>query len=181
MTLATVFQIIDRTIGTEGAYSNHPSDLGGPTKWGITEREARSNGFKGNMKEFPRTEAVKIYLKKYWERTGIATIAQYSPAIAEELFDTAVNMGPSWAPLFLQQALNGLNAQGKLYSDIAEDGDIGPATRNALNSYLKRRGAEGEKVMLKALNILQGARYFSITVSRKKNEDFLYGWIRTRV
>lgn len=176
-----VLKIIDNTIGKEGGYSNHSSDRGGPTRWGVTQAVARQNGYAGDMRHYPREMAVAVYLKRYWEQPRISTVAPLSMAVAEEMFDTAVNMGVAWPPLFLQQALNKLNAQGKHYRDIAEDGDIGPATRSALTAYLKRRGKEGEAVLVKALNVLQGARYFSITAARARNEDFLYGWIRTRL
>jgi lysozyme family protein len=71
--------------------------------------------------------------------------------------------------------------QGKHYADIREDGDVGPATLRALDAYLKRRGKEGEAVMVKALNALQGARYLDLARRRAKNEDFVYGWLRTRL
>lgn len=176
-----ILKIIDNTIGKEGGYSNHPSDRGGPTRWGVTQDTARRNGYHGDMKEYPREMAVAVYLKDYWTKPGISTLLAINPQIAEELFDTAVNMGTAWPGIFLQQALNGLNMQGKLYSDIVEDGDIGPATRNALTAYLRKRGSEGVEVMIKALNVLQGARYFAISVARPRNEDFLYGWLRTRI
>lgn len=176
-----VFKIIDATIGKEGGYSNHPSDRGGPTRWGVTQDVARANGYHGDMRHYPREMAVAVYLKKYWTSPGFDRVALVSVPIAEELFDTGVNMGVAWPPLMLQQALNGLNAQGKHYRDIAEDGDIGPATLGALAAFLKRRGSSGVKVMLKALNVLQGARYFAITNARVKNEDFLYGWLANRI
>lgn len=176
-----VLKIINDTIGKEGAYSNHPSDLGGPTRWGVTQTEARRNGYDGDMQVYPREMAVAVYLKNYWTAPKINTILSVNESIAEKLFDIGVNMGTSWAGLFLQQALNGLNGQGKLYADISEDGDIGGATRAALSAYLTKRGTDGVSVMLKALNVLQGARYFSITRARQQNEDFLYGWLRTRI
>lgn len=176
-----VLRIIDNTIGKEGGYSNHPSDRGGPTRWGVTQSVARQNGYFGDMRHYPREMAVAVYLKKYWQQPKFDSIGLINILVAEEMFDTSVNMGPSWGAIFLQQALNGLNMQGKLYPDLVEDGDIGPATRTALQKYLKKRGKEGEQVLLKAMNILQGARYFSISKARSKNEDFLYGWIRTRI
>lgn len=176
-----VLKIIDNTIGKEGGYSNHPSDTGGPTRWGVTQAVAQANGYSGDMRQYPREMAVAVYLKRYWEQPKISTIAQINMRVAEEMFDTAVNMGTSWAGIFLQQALNAFNGQGKLYPDVVVDGDIGNATRNALTLYFKKRGADGEKVMLEALNVLQGARYFSIVNARQANEDFIYGWIRTRI
>lgn len=176
-----VLKIINDTIGKEGGYSNHPSDRGGPTRWGITQAKARENGYFGDMKSYPREMAVAVYLKDFWERPKINSLAAINEDIAAELFDTGVNMGAGVPAFMLQKALNALNMQGKLYADLVEDGDIGPATRAALTAYLKKRGAEGVNVMLKALNVLQGARYFDITLSRKRNEDFLYGWLRTRI
>jgi lysozyme family protein len=125
--------------------------------------------------------AVAVYLKRYWEQPKINKIALISMPIAEEMFDTAVNMGTAWPPLFLQQALNGFNRQGRDYPDIAEDGDIGTITLTALSAYMRKRGKEGEAVMCTALNTLQGARYFAIVGTRRQNEDFLYGWIKNRV
>jgi lysozyme family protein len=81
----------------------------------------------------------------------------------------------------LQRSLNALNGQGKYYADIAVDADVGPASIAALKAYLTKRGPEGEAVMLKALNCLQGDRYIELSEKRPANEDFLFGWLRTRV
>jgi Glycosyl hydrolase 108 len=62
--------LIDEVIGREGGYSNHPADKGGPTRWGVTEAVARAHGYGGNMRAFPRDEAVAIYRKLYWQRPG---------------------------------------------------------------------------------------------------------------
>ena len=67
------------------------------------------------------------------------------------------------------------------YPDLVVDGVVGPATIAALRAYLAKRGAEGERVLLVALNCTQGARYLEITETRQQNEDFLYGWLRERV
>jgi len=172
--------MIEATIGKEGGYSDHPADRGGPTRWGITERVARKNGYKGDMKALPRETAVAIYRQEYAIAPGFASVAEISPSVGEELFDTGVNMGPAVPSLWFQQALNGLNNGGKLYADIAEDGDIGPGTLAAFKAYRKARGAEADAVMLKALNCMQGARYVELARTRKANEAFLYGWLRTR-
>ncbi len=177
----TIEAMIEATIGKEGGYSNHPADRGGPTRWGITEHVARRNGYKGDMRELPRETAVAIYRQEYAIRPGFAAVAEISPAVGEELFDTGVNMGPAVPARWFQMALNGLNDGGKLYADIGEDGDIGPATLNAFRAYRKARGAEADAVMLKALNAMQGARYIELARGRAANEAFLYGWLRTRV
>lgn len=173
--------LIDGVIGREGRYSNNPADRGGETMWGITVAVARANGYAGPMRDMPRETAKDIYHRRYVHGPGFAAIMTVSERIAEELVDTGVNMGPAVASLMLQKALNGLNNRGQLYNDILEDGDAGQATLNALRAYLRNRGAEGETVMLKALNCLQGARYIELARTRQQNEAFLYGWLRTRV
>lgn len=177
----TVDAMIETLVGKEGGYSNHPSDTGGETMWGITVAVARANGYTGPMRSMPRDTAKDIYRRKYFVLPGFDRVAEQSAAVAEELFDTGVNMGPSVAATFLQRLLNGLNRQGKDYADIGVDGDVGPATLRALKAYLAKRGKDGEKVLLKGLNALQGARYVALAEGRSANEDFLHGWLLNRL
>lgn len=165
----------------EGGYVNDPRDSGGETNHGITVAVARRNGYNGPMRDLTKAQALVLYKREFYENPGFDQIAQISEAIAAELFDTGVNMGARRAGEFLQQSLNGLNNGGKLFADIGEDGIVGAGTRRALSAYLKARGAEGERVLLKALNVLQGAYYIDLARRRPKDEAFLYGWLRTRV
>ncbi len=177
----TIQAMIEATIGKEGGFSNHPDDRGGPTRWGITEHVARRNGYSGDMRQLPRETAVSIYRNEYAIRPGFDAVAAISPKVGEELFDTGVNMGPAVPAVWFQMALNALNDGGKLYPDIAEDGDIGPGTLAAFRAFLAKRGKEAESVMLKALNCLQGERYIDLSRRRAANESFTFGWLRTRV
>ena len=172
--------MLDALIGKEGGYSNHASDTGGETMWGITIAVARANGYAGPMRSMPRDTAKAIYRNKYFVLPGFASIALHSAAVAEELFDTGVNMGPAVGSTFLQRLLNGLNRQGRDYPDLKVDGDVGPATLRSLKAYLTKRGAEGERVLVKGLNALQGARYVALAEGRSENEDFLHGWLLHR-
>lgn len=179
----TIFatQIIAGLIEREGGYVDHPDDRGGATRWGITEAVARENGYTGDIRDLPRDLAERIYLAKYITGPGFGRVAEISERIAEELADSGVNMGPGVPIAWLQRWLNAFNRQGRDYPDIAADGVIGSKTLAALESYLSRRGAEGERVMLTALNCSQGARYLELAEGRARNESFLYGWVRTRV
>lgn len=174
-------KIAPHLLGKEGGYVNHPSDRGGETIWGITVGTARAAGYNGPMRGMTREVALAIYETRYFIRPGFDVIAAISPAIGLEVTDTGVNMGPQVATRFLQSALNGFNRQGKDYADITVDGAAGPATRSALRAFLAKRGAEGEKVLLKALNCLQGARYLELGELRPANEDFIYGWFANRI
>ena len=177
----TADQIIEGILGKEGGYVNNPNDKGGPTRWGITQTTARAYGYSGDMKALPRDTAKAIYLSQYWTEPKFDRIAELSPAIAQELCDTGVNMGPSVASKFFQRWLTALNMRGKLYPDLIPDGAIGPRTITALKGYLSVRGKEGEQVLLRALNCSQGARYLELAEGREANEDFLYGWVKERV
>lgn len=177
----SVEKIIEDIIGREGGYSNNLNDKGGATMFGVTERVARANGYTGPMNALPRETAKDIYFKQYVQKPGFSAVMQLSEPIAEELVDTGVNMGPAVASMFLQRALNALNGRERYYRDIAVDGDLGPASIAALKAYLTKRGSEGETVMLRALNALQGERYIDIAEKRPASEDFLYGWLRTRL
>lgn len=173
--------LITELLKREGGYVDHSNDPGGATNYGITERVARRHGYHGHMKDLPRQTAEDIYMVDYWERPNFSRVHSLSALIADELFDTGVNMGVSVASSFLQRALNGLNLQEKIFSDLLVDGRIGNKTMVALAKYLEYRGSEAESVMVAALNCFQGERYFVIAEGRKKSEDFLYGWLRTRV
>ncbi|MCU4710018.1 glycoside hydrolase family 108 protein [Acinetobacter pittii] len=175
-------QYLESMIRREGGYVNHPSDYGHATKFGITEAVARSNGYQGDMQDLPLAVAKSIYKQQYWLEPQFDQINEISPVIAEELFDTAVNCGVSFAKPLLQRALNLLNKQGKEgWPNLAVDGQYGPLTLQALSSYLNRRHKEGEKVLVRILNIMQGQRYIEITENNPNYEEFFYGWILNRV
>lgn len=177
----SIEQLIDEVIGREGGYSNHPADRGGPTRWGVTEQVARAYGYQGDMKVFPREAAVDIYRKRYWTGPKFDQVAALYPRVAEEMFDTGINMGPAVAAGFLQRSLNALNRGAADYPDIGTDGQIGPMTLHALKGFKAKRGAKGEAVLVKALEALQGERYLSLTAKRPANEAFVYGWIANRI
>lgn len=177
----SIEQMIDELIGREGRYSNNPADAGGETMWGITIAVARKYGYAGPMCFLPREKAIEIYRQRYFVEPGFDQVYALSQSVAEELFDTGVNMGTSVPGPWLQRLLNVLNQEGKTYQDIAVDGKIGPATIKALRAYLNARGTAGEKVLLRGLNCLQGARYLEITENRQANESFFYGWLLNRV
>jgi lysozyme family protein len=134
--------IIDNIITAEGEYSNDPLDAGGATKYGITFRVARSNGYMGDMKDLPLSTAKQIYKNIYWLEPHFDRVATLSPSVAEELCDTGVNCGVGFAEGILQSCLNLLNREQADYKDIPEDKAIGPATLNALASYLIKRGKD---------------------------------------
>lgn len=168
----TLDQIIDATIKAEGGYVNDPADNGGATKYGITERVARANGYTGSMRDLPLQTARDIYKREYAEKPGFTV---FPSEVAAELFDTGVNMGTTPATKFLQRAVNALAGSG-----IAVDGKMGPATRTAVNTYLASRN-NAASILVKALNGLQCVRYIEIVEGNATQRRFINGWIANRV
>lgn len=168
-------------LGIEGGYSDHPADRGGKTRFGITEATARAAGYAGSMAELPVELAQDIYRDRYWDALRLEEVAALSAPLAHELFDSAVNCGVTRAGRWLQQSLNVLNAGGAHYADLVVDGAVGPRTIAALRAYLVRRGADGERVLLRALNCLQGAHYIELSAVDPRQEAFTFGWFLHRV
>lgn len=165
----------------EGGYANDPADKGGETMYGITLAVARAHGYAGPMASLDLAQARTIYKRAYWDTLRLDDVASLAPSIAQELFDTGVNMGIGIAGRFLQTALNALNRQGTDYPDLDVDGRIGPASIRALAAFLKVRGQAGRTVLLRALNSLQGARYLQIAANDPTQQAFLFGWLLNRV
>ena len=176
-----VDRLVDGLIEREGGYVNHAADKGGPTRFGITEAVARAHGYRGAMRDLPREEAAAIYKRLYWFRPRFDEVARRSPRVAEELFDTGANMGPAVAATFLQRSLTALNRNGTDYPDLVPDGRVGEVTLRALDAFLAVRGGQGETVLLRALEALQGERYLRLAERRPANEAFLYGWLANRI
>jgi len=110
-----------RLLGHEGGYSNHPSDPGGETNWGITISVARANGYLGAMRDLPQDVAKGIYKKLYWDAAGIEGL----PMSARfDVFDGAVNSGVSQSVRWLQRALG-----------VLPDGVMGPVTLKAASNF----------------------------------------------
>jgi len=165
----------------EGGYVNNPKDSGGETNFGITVAVAKANGYTGPMRALPESLAKKIYKAKYWDVLALDSVQNLCPGLCHKLADISVNMGPKTAGTWLQRLLNVLNQEQRIYADLKVDGQVGPATIAALRAYMKHRVKDGETVMIRGLNCLQGAFYVSLAERRQKDEAFIYGWLLNRI
>lgn len=172
---------LEHVFNIEGLFSDDATDRGGKTKYGITEAVARKHGYQGEMRDLSPMRARAIYKLAYWDGLRLDDVAALSQPIALEIFDTGVNCGQGVAAKFLQRSLNALNREAADYPDVVVDSELGPVTVSTLRTYLQRRGRDGEIVMLRALNALQGARYIAIAESDSSQEKYVYGWFRQRV
>jgi len=91
----------------EGGYTNHPSDPGGPTNFGITIHDYRSyvkpDATAADVREMNLAEAKSIYRRKYWD----AQRCDELPAgIDYAVFDYGVNSGIGRSGKVLRRALH---------------------------------------------------------------------------
>lgn len=97
---------LEFTLKWEGGYSNHPSDPGGATNLGITQRTytawLESNGeLPKDVRNVQLDEARRIYYENYW----LAARCDDLPMpLAMAHFDSAVNHGPGNARILLQNS-----------------------------------------------------------------------------
>lgn len=83
-----------RLLKHEGGYSNHPSDPGGPTRFGITIHDYRryidGNGTADDVRNMKLSQAAAIYRAHYWDALRCDDL----PAgLDYALFDYGVNSG----------------------------------------------------------------------------------------
>jgi len=177
------------TLGHEGGYSHDPVDAGGETYKGITKKyEPNWQGWiiidnqKSNS-NFPycldnieelQEEVSKVYKIRYWNVFWGDKINNQD--IANEMFDTGVNMGNNRAVRYLQKSLNLLNRNQKNYNDISQDGIIGNETINCLNNFLTNH-TKDIPYLLKIMNIFQGMHYITYMNKNSKQERFARGWL----
>jgi lysozyme family protein len=95
---------LDVVFVNEGGYANNPKDPGGATRYGITERTARAHGYKGSMRELPKSTAAAIYTTSFWD-TASYKCSQLAAGVDLAVLDFGVNSGPARAGKALKAAL----------------------------------------------------------------------------
>jgi lysozyme family protein len=105
---------IARVLVHEGGYSNHPSDPGGPTNYGITlsdyRRYVKPRATAADVRAMQLDEAKSIYRERYWNAMRCDDL----PAgIDYAMFDYGVNSGVTRAIKVLQRLL-GLADDGRM-------------------------------------------------------------------
>lgn len=164
-----------------GRLTNNIADRGGVTIWGITEKVARAAGYTGAMADMTLQQAMAIFKLFFWTQPGFDQISLIMPDLGRFMLDIGINCGPTVPSMHLQRALNVLNNQGRLYTDLGVDGHCGAMTRAALNAYRMIRNADkGDAVLLGIMRSLAAVRYIEIAESDKTQETNEYGWIAAR-
>jgi lysozyme family protein len=108
MVASTYETALRRVLAHEGGYSNHPSDPGGPTNFGITiadyRKYAKPNATAADVKAMRLDEAKTIYRAHYWDALGCDAL----PAgLDYAVFDYGVNSGVGRASQALRRLAKG--------------------------------------------------------------------------
>ena len=182
----------EKTSAIEGKYANVPGDRGGETYrgvarkrwpswpgWVVIDQLKPADGFPRNLELHVGLQGMveQFYREHFWDPlAGDSIVVQ---EVADELYDTGVNQGVEVAAVYLQQALNALalprDTDPPLCDDLIEDGDVSTKTLTALNTIVSRNETH---LLLKMLNVYQGARYAAILKQDKRQRKFVRGWFK---
>jgi len=154
--MANYNDAIVKTLAREGGarVTHVTNDKGGVTKYGISQTAYPTLDI-ANLTE---QQARDIYKRDYWDRICGDDIK--SQLIAENIFDTAVNMGVRTASRLVQITLNISPA----------DGVIGSESLNVINT-------QNEQSFIAYFTLAKIARYTKICLNDKTQSKFLLGWI----
>lgn len=147
----------------EGGYVNDPSDHGGETNFGITQRTltayltACPAPLSARVKDLTREQATEIYRSEYWDAVGLARVEEYPVALI--LFDQGVVSGPG-------------NVIGRVQSllGLKVDGVLGPQTLTAINRH------DGHELAFKLVRAT-AHHYVAIVEHDSSQLKFLSGWL----
>jgi len=151
--MADFNKAIEKTLVNEGGYVWDKDDRGGETNFGISKR-AYPNV---DIKNLTVTGAKEIYKRDYWDKVKGDSIE--SQVVAEELFDTAVNMGARTASKLLQGC-----------AGVTPDGFIGDKSLEAINAI-------DEELLMLRFKLAKIARYAYLAKNRPANRKYLLGWL----
>lgn len=175
--------ILAAVFALEGGYVNHPNDPGGETNHGITKSVARAAGYTGSMRDLARycesekdVCAESILRTQYVEKPGFMPLVVIDPAVAEEVIDTAVNMGPARPSRYFQSSVNTV-----CNTKLVVDGKIGPVTVTAWADCRLNLGPRSCRWMLDDLDRQQRAEYDRLVRRNPALGVFHRGWINHRI
>jgi len=153
--MADFSSAVIKTIANEGGarYTEIPGDAGGATRFGISKRAYPQL----DIRQLSEDQAREIYRRDYWNAVKGDDIV--SQAVAETLFDSAVNLGVGRAIRLAQLTLG-----------VTQDGVPGPQTVEALNQAPPDR-------FVADFTLAKIARYVGICNKDRSQSKFLLGWL----
>lgn len=173
---AAVAAIIAAVFALEGGFVDHPNDPGGATNHGITEAVARANGFRGDMRNLSRSEAFTIYEREYVRKPGFLPLVEIDAAVAEEVIDTGVNMGPARPTRYFRRAVNEV-----CRTNLPIVPGMDAVTVQAWRDCRANLGRSSCVAMLESLDRQQRAEYDRLVRVNPRLKVFHRGWVNHRI
>ena len=147
---------------SEGGYTNDPNDHGGKTTWGITEGEARSHGYTGDMRNLTQDFAKNIFYQDYYLGNNLDKIKDERVALA--ILDISVTGGTGRGIKLARRALKSMGV------NIEENTKANQEFIDAVNSVDPLQFCH-------AYAQIQRAFYNSIVQHDETQRKFLKGWL----
>ncbi|EPK1060393.1 glycoside hydrolase family 108 protein [Klebsiella pneumoniae] len=152
-------------LAREGGYVNDPTDKGGETKYGISDkRDGLADGKADvdgdgkpdtRIKDLTEGQAGQIYFRDYWYP---AYCTDWPDGISLFVFDSSVQHGAKKAIQLLQDAVG-----------VTADGIVGPKTTKAVI------GADAEWLLTRCF--LRRSRYYAEIIKANSSQGkYLNGW-----
>lgn len=164
--MASFTPALTNTEKWEGGYSNNPNDSGGETYRGISRHSFPSwSGWAiidatSNKNDLNSNASLQVLVGDFYHSTFWKYGAINNQAVANKLFDCAVNVGTVHSTKIAQQVCN-----------IPMDGLIGPNTISAINQ-------KASDAFLSAFDSAAEAYHKAIAADNPRDAAFLAGWLR---
>jgi len=143
---------VQKTLIHEGGYVNNPNDSGGPTKYGITQKDMPGV----DIQSITPDQAIAYYAEHYWKPLYSQINDQ---TLAEKLFDMGVLFGVKTAVKLLQISMHPI-------LNVVSDGVFGPNTLAAVN----------ENGNLAAYRVVLLNHCVDVVNHNPQDVEFLHGW-----
>ncbi len=183
----------------EGGWCDVEGDAGGETYagiarnffpewlgWDIVDAAKRHSSFQKGAREFSEhlapisalhTLVQDWYRVEWWDAMQLS---QFPQALANELFEQAVNLGRGGSGRYVQRLCNAFNYQRtgagseRLFDELKEDGVLGKKSLAALAVLVERMDTD---TLVHALNGLQVAHYVGLGAKNFHHRKFMRGWL----
>lgn len=155
-----VFEAAHRHVAKwEGGLTDHPSDPGGITNYGISLRFLQSlvpTATADDIRKMTAEGAKQLMKQEFWDKPGVS---RFPPLVAVAFYDLAVNAGCCRSILLMQDAL-----------DVVADGIVGSVTLQTLTE------CDQKVTALRMLN-LREQWYQRLVAKNESARVFLRGWL----